>query len=176
MTEKKLPPLANVFTLGARDFTALRDFYRRLGWPQVFDGDDFAAFALRGAVLALFPVEKLAADARATPERAEGGVRFTIGILADSAAEVDALAGEVRRAGGRVTKEPTKAEFFEGRSAYFADPEGNFFEIVWAPPDNSVVVAARRAAGLAPCPSITTLEQEGERWIPKAWGDARHLA
>lgn len=28
-------PLANLITLGARDFGALRDFYRRVGWPQV---------------------------------------------------------------------------------------------------------------------------------------------
>jgi catechol 2,3-dioxygenase-like lactoylglutathione lyase family enzyme len=58
------PPLANVITLGARDLPALRDFYRRLGWPQVVDGDDYAAFELRGAVLALFPADKLAADGK----------------------------------------------------------------------------------------------------------------
>jgi hypothetical protein len=38
----------------------------------------------------------------------------------------------------------------EGRDAYFADPEGNYWEIAWAPPDNPVVAAARRAAGVAP--------------------------
>jgi predicted lactoylglutathione lyase len=45
-----------------------------------------------------------------------------------------------------VTKEPTDAEFFEGRDAYFADPEGNCWEIAWAPDTNPVVAAARRAA------------------------------
>ena len=54
-----------------------------------------------------------------------------------------------REAGGTITKEPTDAEFFEGRDAYFADPEGNFWEIAWAAPDNPVVLAARRAAGLS---------------------------
>jgi hypothetical protein len=48
-----------------------------------------------------------------------------------------------------VTKEPTDAEFFEGRDAYFADPEGNYWEIAWARADNPVVAAARRAAGLS---------------------------
>ncbi len=55
----------------------------------------------------------------------------------------------MRRAGGRVTKEPVDAEFFVGRSAYFADPEDNHWEIAWAPRDNPIVVAARRASGLA---------------------------
>lgn len=46
--------------------------------------------------------------------------------------------------------EPVDAEFFTGRSAYLCDPESNYFEIVWADmPDNPVVIAARRAAGLS---------------------------
>jgi uncharacterized protein len=61
---------------------------------------------------------------------------------------VDTFAARVGEAGGTLTKEPTDAEFFEGRDAYFSDPEGNFWEIAWAAPDNPVVVAARRAAGL----------------------------
>ncbi len=32
-----------------------------------------------------------------------------------------------------VTKEPVDADFFEGRDAYFRDPEGNYWEIAWAP-------------------------------------------
>jgi catechol 2,3-dioxygenase-like lactoylglutathione lyase family enzyme len=64
---QRQPPLANIITLGVRNFDAQRDFYRRLGWPQAFDSDDFAVFELRGALLALFPVDKLATDARAQP-------------------------------------------------------------------------------------------------------------
>ena len=139
--------LANVITLGAHDLRTLRDFYLRLGWPQVVDQDDFAAFELGGAVLALFPVDKLAADGRSEPERGRGGIRFTIGVVVDRPAEVDAIARLVRESGGRVTKEPVDAEFFEGRSAYVADPEGNYWEIAWAPPENPIVAAARRAAG-----------------------------
>ena len=139
-------PLANVITLGALDVPALRDFYRRLGWPQVVDEDDFAAFELRGAVLALFPVDKLAEDGRAEPEAARGGIRFTVGVIVDEPDDVDRLAQLFRDAGGTITKEPRDAEFFEGRSAYVADPEGNYWEIAWAPPQNAIVAAARRAA------------------------------
>lgn len=143
------PPLANTVTLGVRDFDAQRNFYRRLGWPQAFDSDDFTAFELRGAVLALFPVDKLAADSRAQPELGGGGIRFNIIISVESPEEVDELADRARRAGGTLTKEPVDAEFFVGRDAYFSDPEGNYWEIAWAPADNPVVAASRRAAGIA---------------------------
>ncbi len=141
-------PLANVVTLGVQDFAAQRDFYRRLGWPLAYDSDDFVVFELRGTLLALFPVEKLAADSHARPERGRGGIRFSIIINVEKPEDVDALAARVRQAGGTLTKEPVDAEFFVGRDAYFADPEGNFWEIAYAPQDNPVVIAARRAAGL----------------------------
>jgi uncharacterized protein len=142
-------PLANMLTLGVRDLGAERDFYRRLGWPVAFDRDGFTVFELRGAVLALFPVDQLAADSRADPALGNGGIRFSVIITVDERDEVDALAARAREAGGTLTKEPTDAEFFEGRDAYFADPEGNFWEIAWAAPGNPVVAVVRRAAGLA---------------------------
>ena len=114
----------------------------------MLDSEDFVVFELRGALLALFPVEKLAADAQAEPEIGQGGIRFNIIITVDAPDEVDALAETVRRAGGRFTKPPTDAEFFVGRDAYFVDPEGNYWEIACAPPDNPVVAASRRAAGV----------------------------
>jgi len=141
-------PLANTITLGVRDFDAQRDFYRNLGWSQAFDSDDFTVFELGGALLALFPLEKLAADAHAQPETAGGGIRSSVIISVDDPAQVDELVERARQAGARVTKEPVAAEFFDGRDAYFADPEDNFWEVAWAPRDNPVVVAARRAAGL----------------------------
>lgn len=142
-------PLANLITLGARDFGALRDFYRRVGWPQVMDDDEFAVFELRGILIAVFPLAKLARDGNTEPEPSRGGIRFTIGVQVDRVEEVDRLTEHMRAAGARVTKEPVDAEFFTGRSAYLCDPEGNYFEIVWADmPNNPVVIAARRAAGL----------------------------
>ena len=143
-------PLANLITLGARDFASLRDFYRRVGWPQVLDSDDFAVFELRGIVLALFPLDKLARDGQVAPDLGDGGIRSTIGIQVESAAAVDALTERLRDAGAQVTKEPVDAEFFTGRSAYLCDPEHNYFEIAWADlPDNPVLAAVRRAAGLS---------------------------
>ena len=89
------------------------------------------------------------ADAHASPQRDRSGIGFSVIITVDEPREVDELAERVRRAGGTLTKEPVDADFFEGRDAYFTDPEGNYWEIAWAAPDNPVVAAARRAAGLA---------------------------
>lgn len=141
-------PLANLITLGARDLPSLRNFYRALGWPQIMDDGEFVAFELRGIVLALFPLDQLARDGNTDPEPSAGGIRFTIGIMVDTAEEVDRLTEQMHAAGARVTKEPVDAQFFTGRSAYLCDPEGNYFEIAWADaPDNPVSVATRRAAG-----------------------------
>jgi predicted lactoylglutathione lyase len=151
-------PLANVFTVGVRALSVEREFYRGLGWPQIVDDDDYAAFELRGAVLALFPVERLAADGRAEPEPGRGGLRFTIGIMVDNPAEVGRLANRFQELGGRITKQPVDAEFFQGRSACVADPEGNYFEIAWAEPGNAIVAAARRAAGVINSPGGSSIE------------------
>jgi uncharacterized protein len=143
----RVPARASVVTVGAQNFATLRDFYRALGWPLAEDLDDYAAFALRGAVFAVFPRHKLAHDAQAEPAGSERGLRFTISMIVDRPEQVDAAIDAVRKAGGRITKEPVDGEFFVGRSAYFADPEDNYWEVAWAPADNAVVAAARRGAG-----------------------------
>src|SRR4051812_14060059 len=106
-------PLANIMTLGVHDLDREREreFYRQMEWPLVFDSEDFVAFELRGAVLTLFPVDKLAADSRAQPEGGRGGIRFAVIISAESPEQVDELADRVVRAGGSLTKPPTDAEF-----------------------------------------------------------------
>lgn len=63
--------------------------------------------------------------------------------MVDTPEGVDQLTEQMRTAGARVTKPPVGAEFFTGRSAYLCDPEGNYFEITWAEPDNPIT--SRRA-------------------------------
>jgi catechol 2,3-dioxygenase-like lactoylglutathione lyase family enzyme len=143
-----VPAQVNVVTLGARDFGRLRDFYVRLGWELAVDLDGFAAFFTRGAVLTLFPLEELARDGRVEVAQTGPGLRgFTLAINVQEAEEVDRTIAAVRDAGGRVTKEPVDAEEFVGRSAYFADPEDNFWEVVWLDPGSRVADAVRRAQG-----------------------------
>ena len=118
-------------------------------WSQAFDSDDFVVFELRGVLLALFPLDKLAADAHSSPGAAETGIRCSVIMNVERPDQVDEIIERARQAGARITKEPVEAEFFTGRDAYFADPEDNYWEVAWAPDDNPVLIAARRAAGLA---------------------------
>ncbi len=142
-----IPARADVITLGARDVRRLAGFYRGLGWDAVGEVDDFVAFGLRGAVLSLFPLDKLAADGNAHAAAPERGMRgFTIAITLETPEAVDETIEAVRRSGGRVTKEPVDTDF-GGRSAYFADPEDNYWEVVWVPLDSAMVQAIRRAHG-----------------------------
>jgi catechol 2,3-dioxygenase-like lactoylglutathione lyase family enzyme len=140
-----IPPRATVITLGARDLDALKDFYRGLGWTLAVELEGFAAFELRGAVLALFPLDDLASDAQVQAAAPAHGLRgFTIAINVDRREQVDDAITAVGAAGGRVTKPPVDAEW-GGRSAYFADPEDNLWEVVWVPPESLMAGAIRRA-------------------------------
>ena len=97
------PPLANTVTLGVQDFSRERDFYQRLGWPAVFESDGFAVFQLRGAVLTLFQLDRLARDAHAQAGPVSAGIRSAVIITVDRPSEVDELARRAtREAAGRV--------------------------------------------------------------------------
>jgi uncharacterized protein len=143
-----IPAQLNIVTLGVRDLRRMRDFYAALGWPLAFGAEDFAAFALRGAVLALFPLERLAADGQADVAAAERGMRgFSLAVIVDRPEQVDEAIEAVRAAGGRISKEPGDPNEFEGRHAYFADPEDNYWEVVCPASDGAVMEAVRRATG-----------------------------
>lgn len=127
-----VPARLNVVTLGARDLPRLREFYAALGWEVAIEAEDFCAFRLGGIFLGLFPWEKLAADGRAQVARRVDGMRgFSLGINVERPGEVDEIITEVERAGAVVTKPPGDPVEFEGRNAYFADPEENYWEVVY---------------------------------------------
>jgi uncharacterized protein len=127
-----LPASVHSVTLGAHDLPALRDFYERLGWRLAIAVDDFAAFETAGAVLTLWPLDRLAADGQVpTPAPTTEMRGVTLGIIVDEEHQVDEAIEAARRAGARITKEPTAPAEFQGRNAHFADPEGNLWEVVW---------------------------------------------
>ena len=143
-----VPARLSVLTIGAHDLPSLRDFYKGLGWPLVVDLDDFAAFQTRGAVLTLYAIDELVADANAGHAVSGAGLRgVTLAINVDEREEVDQAIDAARNAGARVKKEPVDAEW-GGRSAYFTDPEDNYWEVAWVPPDSKVAQAIRRASDL----------------------------
>ncbi len=143
-----VPASLNVVTLGARDLSRLRGFYVALGWEVALEAEDFCAFQLRGALLALFPWDKLAADGHAVAAVPASGMRgFSLGINVDRPELVDETVAAAEKAGATVTKPPTDPAEFEGRHAYFTDPEENYWEVVYLVGDGPGQRAIRRALG-----------------------------
>jgi catechol 2,3-dioxygenase-like lactoylglutathione lyase family enzyme len=143
-----VPARLNVVTLGARDLARLRGFYAALGWDVAIEAEDFCAFQLRGALLALFPWDKLAADGQAEAAAPAQGMRgFSLGINVDCPEQVDETITAVETAGGMITKPPMDPAEFRGRHAYFADPEENYWEVVYLESDGPGQRAIKRALG-----------------------------
>lgn len=120
----------SLITLGVEDIERARRFYEALGWEgQTPDGEVWF-FQAGGMVLALWDREKLAEDSGVSSGGASSG--FALALNVRRPAEVDAIAAEVRLAGGTVTREPDEA-FWGGYSLAFTDPDGHPWEIAHNP-------------------------------------------
>jgi hypothetical protein len=134
-TQPAVPARISLVTLGCENLRTLTEFYVSLGWPQVLPADEGVSFfRLAGSILSLYPEPDLAADAMIPLERSatEFRTRSSLAINVASAAEVDAALAKVAEVGGRVVKQPQEV-FWGGYSGYFADPEGNLWEVAHNP-------------------------------------------
>ncbi len=128
-----IPRRLSVVTLGAHDVAALRAFYERLGWESGTPPGNFAAFPLGGAVFTLYDAATLAEEAGGhVAPRANAFRGVTLAVNVDEREQVDAALVAAADAGATV---PAAAQDRDwgGRSGYFADPEGNVWEVAWIP-------------------------------------------
>ncbi len=123
----------HIVTLGVSDLQRSREFYSQtLGWkPSGASSDGITFFQAGGIVLALFPHEELAKDALVSSE-GNGFAGFTLAYNARSEAEVDEIIRDLKAKGVKILKEPQKV-FWGGYSSYFADPDGNCWEVAYNP-------------------------------------------
>ena len=130
-----VPARISLVTLGCENLAKQTEFYAALGWPQVLPADHGVSFfRLAGSLLSLFPAADLAADAMVAVERTAAvfRTRHALAINVASPAEVDAALAHAVEIGGRVVKVGQKADW-GGYSGYFADPEGNLWEVAHNP-------------------------------------------
>jgi predicted lactoylglutathione lyase len=130
-----IPARLSFVTLGVRDHKKMRDFYVGMGWP--IGGDipgDFASFLLNGTVLALYGLDALGAEAAPEVDASDIGAwrGVTLSINVPGKGEVDPLWHEMVERGMTPVEAPVDREYGP-RSGYLADPEGNRWEVAWAP-------------------------------------------
>jgi uncharacterized protein len=130
-------------TLAVDDLDRSVAFYRDgLGWPtegivgqefhdEVTGADGTIAFFNldSGLLLGLYERTNLAKDA-SLPPGPPSSTEFSLGVPAESQAEVDGLLRQVEAAGGTLTA-PAHMRPFGVYSGYFTDPDGHLFEIAW---------------------------------------------
>jgi predicted lactoylglutathione lyase len=128
-----MKPRLNIVTLGVNDLQKSTVFYENaLGWKPTKESDDKIVFFNHdGIVLGLYPLDKLAEDAEISPARS-GFSGITLAINMDTKNAVDELYHTVISMGGKSLVEP-RDTFWGGYDCYFADPDANVWEIVWAP-------------------------------------------
>jgi uncharacterized glyoxalase superfamily protein PhnB len=129
-----MKPKISLITFGTRDLERMIAFYRDgLGFPphNYKPGDDMVMFQLEGTWLGLFPREELAKDATVSTE-GSGFSGVALAHNAPSKDEVDRVFAQALAAGATSVKTPQDV-FWGGYSGYFADPEGNLWEVAFNP-------------------------------------------
>lgn len=123
------PHLAAV-TLGVRDIETSGRFYAGLGFPLDVRSDARRAwFQLNGLALCL--VQRGLADPELGPGTpGEGLVSLRHAVVASR--DIEAILVAVTHAGGRVLRAPSELPW-GGRAAWFADPDGHRWEVVFDP-------------------------------------------
>ncbi|MGZ3416640.1 MAG: VOC family protein [Polyangiales bacterium] len=122
-----------VVTLGVRDLARARKFYiDGLGWkPANGSNEHITFFDMGGVVLALFGRDALAEDAQ-LPSAGTGFGGFTLAHNVRDRAAVEKTLEDAAKAGAKILKTAREA-FWGGYSGYFADPEGNAWEVAHNP-------------------------------------------
>lgn len=127
-----LPARIALVTLGVTDLARSTAFYQALGWPLAAgSGAEVSFFRTAGALLSLFPYTELAADA-GVPAGGDGFRRVSLAINLESPAQVDAALDAATAAGATLVKPPQETSW-GGYSGYFADPDGNLWEVAHNP-------------------------------------------
>ena len=123
--------------LGVRSMERAITFYRdQLGFQTDCKENNppVCFFNTSGTKFELFPLNLLAEDINLTnpPEIGHGFGGITLAYNVDRREKVDEVIELVRNSGGVIVKEPQEV-FWGGYHAYFADPDGYYWEVAWGP-------------------------------------------
>jgi len=126
-----MEPRISIVTLAVEDLAVSARFYEAMGLsrhPGFTEGVAF--FQMGGAILSLFP--KASAEEDAGIRFGEGPSRVYLAYNTRSEEEVGAVLTRAVAAGGTLVK-PAGRAFWGGWYGYFADPDGNLWEVAHNP-------------------------------------------
>jgi uncharacterized protein len=135
MSTGKPVPRFTVITLGVSDMRASIAFYEALGFERKMHatGEAVAFFDTGGTVIALFPWDQLAGDAKLSDQPRPTTFRgSTLAWNCSSTEEVDTVLDFAISCGASLLKPAHKTDY-GGYSGYFADPDNHLWEVVVAP-------------------------------------------
>jgi uncharacterized protein len=125
----------STITLGVADLARSIRFYRDgLGFPAKVEAEASIAFFMNGGSrLVLYPLDLLA-EYVGLGSKAAGGKfgGITLGHNVRGKEQVSEVLALAEAAGGKIVK-PAQDEFWGGHGGYFTDPDGYYWEVVWAP-------------------------------------------
>ncbi|MEM7460297.1 MAG: VOC family protein [Pseudomonadota bacterium] len=122
----------SIITLGVKDRAAMAAFYKDVIGLKLYTDEGMTMFDMGGLVLGLWEYDKLAEDAGQPSGSATGFKGTAIAYNTRSVEEVDEIFVRLEKAGVDITTAPHEA-FWGGYSGYFADPEGNAWEVAYNP-------------------------------------------
>jgi len=123
----------SVITLGVADLKNAAAFYEEVvGWKAAESSPSIAFFDLNGVVLALFPHAEMVKEWDQTLDDVPDYRGFALAHNVGSIDEVDAIFARLEEKGATIVKKPQTA-FWGGYSGYFADPDGNKWEVAYNP-------------------------------------------
>lgn len=126
-----MEPRISIVTLGVGDLDRAVRFYEAMGLARnrkITEGVAF--FQMGGAILSLFPKKEAEADSGVTFGAAPSAVYLAYNTRSE--AEVDAVLAQAEAAGGKIVK-PAGRAFWGGWYGYFADMDGNIWEVAHNP-------------------------------------------
>ncbi|MGP2491889.1 VOC family protein [Mesorhizobium sp. PUT5] len=121
-----MDPRISIVTIAVDDLDRAAAFYEAMGLTRHRIKDGVAFFQMGGAILSLFPRESAEADSGIRFGEAPSRVYLAYNTRSDD--EVDAVLAAAEHAGGRIVK-PAGRAFWGGWYGYFADTEGNLWEV-----------------------------------------------
>ena len=131
MERKVVEPRISIVTIACRDLDRAVAFYEGMGLqrhPGITEGVAF--FQMGGVILSLFPRASAEADSGVTFGEEPSAIYLAYNTRSE--AEVDKVLAQAQVAGGRIVK-PAQKAFWGGWYGYFADPDGNIWEVAHNP-------------------------------------------